>query len=279
MRFGFHVSIAGGFALVGERATALGCETLQLFTSNPRGWQVSELAEADVSAFRADMKTRGIRPLFGHVPYLPNLAAAGATRRRSLAAIEEQLRRCAVLGLDYLVCHIGKALGQSERAALQQVAINVNEILGRVRGNRVLLLLENTAGMGTEVGYRFEQIASVLSEIEQRSRVGVLLDTAHAFAAGYEWRTKFGIDQTLREFDRTIGLARLYGLHLNDSRSGLGSRKDRHWHIGQGEIGQAGFRLIINHPLLRHLPAVLETPRKDERDDQRNLAMVRSLAE
>jgi deoxyribonuclease IV len=277
VRLGFHVSIAGGFAQVKDRALAVGCESIQLFSSNPRGWQVARLDDDDVARFRADMALAGITPVFCHVPYLPNLAAGpGAARKRSVQAIVTQMDRCARLGIDYLVCHVGRALGTAEEKALARVAANVDAVLAKAR-NRVMLLIENTAGMGSEVGYRFDQIAGIIGRIGERSRVGVMLDTAHSFEAGYDWRTKAAVDANLREFDRTIGIARLHGLHLNDSKTEFGSRVDRHWHIGQGRIGKAGFRLLVNHPLLRKLPGIMETPRASAKDDIRNMMVIRSL--
>lgn len=277
MRFGFHISIAGGFARVRERAEHLGCDTLQLFTRSPRGWGSPPLDPEDVARFRKDLRESGLGPVFAHAPYLPNLAAPDpAARKRSLDTIVEELNRCATLGIEFLVIHVGKALGSDEKTALERVAENINRILDRVR-NRVKLLLENTAGMGSEVGYRFEQIAAIIERVEERDRLGVTLDTAHSFEAGYEWRTRAGIDETLREFDRTIGFGRLYLLHLNDSKTARGSRIDRHWHIGKGEIGLNGFREIVNHPLLSHLPGIMETPRTSEKEDRENMRTIRSL--
>lgn len=260
-----------------QRAEAVGCETLQLFTRSPRGWATTRLAEDDVAQFRRDMKEAKLEPVFVHAPYLPNLAATDkALAKRSVEAIVADLERCRVLGVDYLICHVGKAMGDSEPAALRRVAENVNRAF-EAAPNRVKLLLENTAGMGSEVGYRFEQIAEIIGGVEDKDRVGVVLDTAHAFEAGYEWRIRDGINETLRQFDRAIGLGRLYLLHLNDSKTEFGSRVDRHWHIGQGKIGLEGFRLIVNHPLLRHLPGIMETPRTGTADDLKNLKAIRSV--
>jgi deoxyribonuclease-4 len=186
------------------------------------------------------------------------------------------MERCRVLGIDYLVCHVGKAMGESLDKALAQVAAQVNRVLAQAPG-RGKMLLENTAGMGTEVGYRFAQIAAVISRVEQRDRVGVVFDSAHAFEAGYDLRTRVGLDEALREFDRTIGLGRLHLVHLNDSKTELGSRVDRHWHIGKGRIGREGMKGIVNHPLLRNLPAVMETPKKTDADDRMNMRAVRRL--
>jgi len=308
LRFGFHVSIAGGFSRVRERAEKLGCETIQLFCSNPRGWAVAELDREDVARFRKDIRESDVSPVFVHAPYLPNLAATRPDYAdRTVAALVQQLERCRALGIEYLICHVGRAMGASEDEALGQVARQVNRVLGGAwdtirarkpegqspprrnaaqsgtvpgfRGHvpRCKILLENTAGMGTEVGYRFGQMAAIINRVEQRDRVGVVLDTAHAFEAGYDLRTRAGLDAALREFDRTVGLGRLHLVHLNDSKTELGSRVDRHWHIGKGRIGREGMRVIVNHPLLRGLPAVMETPRKTDNDDRRNMRMVRSL--
>lgn len=277
MRFGFHISIAGGFANVRARAVELGCETLQLFTRSPRGWAATKLQEDDITKFKSDMKEADIYPVFAHAPYLPNLAASDSTiRKRSIENIAEELRRCDLLGIEFLVVHVGKALGDDEKTALRRIADNINFILNRV-ANRVKILLENTAGMGSEVGYRFEDIGAIIDRVEQKDRIGVTLDTAHSFEAGYEWRTREGIDQTLRQFDRAIGFGKLYLLHLNDSKTAFGSRVDRHWHIGKGEIGINGFREIVNHPLLKNLPGIMETPRTSTKEDKENMRTIRSL--
>ena len=268
--------MSGGFSKVLERARAVECETMQMFSSNPRGWAVADLDAEDVARFRADMKDSGVSPVFVHAPYLPNPAAAAAYAKRSVKALVTQAERCAALGVHFLILHMGKALGTSEDKALARVAKNVEAVLAAAPEG-VTLLLENTAGMGSETGYRFEQVAAVIGRVKRRERVGVVLDTAHAFEAGYEFRTRAGLDTTLREFDRVVGISRLHLVHLNDSKTDFGSRVDRHWHIGEGKIGKDGMREIVNHPLLRHLPAVMETPRDSVADDLRNLKTTRSL--
>jgi len=270
--------MSGGFSKVLERARAVECETMQMFSSNPRGWGAAMLDAEDVARFRADMRDSGISPIFVHAPYLPNPAAAGADAKRSVKALVTQAGRCAALGVRFLILHVGKALGADEGKALARVAKNIDTVLVAAPES-VTLLLENTAGMGSEVGYRFEQVAAIIGEVKERNRLGVVLDTAHAFAAGYEFRTKAGLDATLREFDRVVGISRLHLVHLNDSKTEFGSRVDRHWHIGEGKIGKEGMREIVNHPLLRNLPAVMETPRDSAADDLRNMRVVRSLVE
>jgi deoxyribonuclease-4 len=169
-------------------------------------------------------------------------------------------------------------MGATEEEGIKRVAEGINEAFRRIK-NKVILLLENTAGMGSEIGYQFSQIKEIIDAVEERERIGVVLDTAHTFEAGYDLRDKEGIDKTLREFDELIGLKRLYCLHLNDSKTDFGSRVDRHWHIGKGKIGLEGFRLIVNHPLLRHLPGIMETPRDDTKLDLMNMKTIRRLVE
>jgi deoxyribonuclease-4 len=276
VRFGFHVSIAGGFGNVLERAREVKCETIQMFSSNPRGWSIAKLDPDDVAKFRADMKDSGISPMFVHAPYLPNLAATGAEGRRVVKALLTQVERCKELGVPFLVCHTGKAMGADETVAISRIVKNVDSILAAAPEG-VMFLLENTAGMGTEVGYRFEHLAAIIGKVKKRERVGVTLDTAHSFEAGYDLRTRAGLDEALREFDRLVGISRLYLLHLNDSKTEFGSRVDRHWHIGEGKIGREGMGQIINHPLLKNMPAVMETPQHTKRLNLMNMKAARSL--
>lgn len=277
MRFGFHISIAGGFSKVVERAKKKGCETIQLFSRNPRGWRYTELDEEDIEKFRRDIKASNIYPVFVHMPYLPNLASPDSDLfKRSVGSLAEDLRRSEYLGALYLITHLGNRLTSSEEEAILRMAKGINQGLKRVK-NQVILLLENTAGQGTEIGYSFSHIGRIIKLIEDKERIGVVLDTAHTFEAGYDFRTEEAVDKTLREFDRAIGIKKLKLLHLNDSKTALGSRSDRHWHIGEGKIGKEGFRNIVNHPLLKGLPGIMETPRKDDRDDFRNMKKIRDL--
>lgn len=277
MRTGLHVSIAGGFDRAVARARELGCETIQLFTRSPRGWQSRDLPGKEAEAFRRAARAAVIGPVFVHAPYLVNLATPErGLAARSVATMAAELERAALLGAVGVVVHPGRAHDEDRDRVLARVADRVARALDKARGNS-LLLLENTAGARGDVGSRFEELAAIIARVEQRDRLGITLDTCHLFAAGYRLRGRAGLDATLREFDRVAGFGRLHLLHLNDSRFGLGSKRDRHWHIGEGEIGLAGFRLLVNHPLLRHLPGILETPRRDDADDRRNLAKLRSL--
>jgi deoxyribonuclease-4 len=279
MRFGFHISIAGGFSKVVERAKARGCETIQFFSRNPRGWKYDPLDKKEVEGFRLSIQSSGLFPAFLHLPYLPNIASQESKfYKRSVDSIATDLERAEQLGAQYLIIHIGHRLESSEDEAIEAVSRGINQAFERVK-NPVILLLENTAGQGTEIGNTFEQIKKIIDGVHEKERMSVCLDTAHSFEAGYDFSKKEGIERTLELFDQTIGLNRLQLLHLNDSKTPLGSRKDRHWHIGEGYIGLEGFRQLVNHPLLRHLPGIMETPRKDTVEDLKNMKVIRSLVE
>jgi deoxyribonuclease-4 len=277
MRFGFHISIAGGFSKVAERANVRGCETIQFFSRNPRGWKYSPLNEKDVKAFRSSIQSSPLFPVFLHMPYLPNIASFKSTfYKQSIQSIATDLQRAELLGAQYLIIHIGHRMESSEDEAIEAISQGIDRAFEMVK-NEVILLMENTAGQGTEIGYQFDQIKKIIEGIHDPQRVGVCLDTAHSYEAGYDLSNKDGIEKTVEAFDQAIGLKRLHLLHLNDSKTPLGSRKDRHWHIGEGYIGVDGFRNLVNHPLLRHLPGIMETPRKDTVEDLKNMEVIRSL--
>lgn len=279
MRFGFQISISGGFSQVVDRAKYLGCETIQIFSGNPRGWKNRPLSLAEAAKFKEEVKKEKINPVFVHMLYLPNVASPREDLYfKSIKSLEEDLVRIEKLGATYLVLHLGSRITFSEARAMRRIAQAINHSLAQVK-NRVMVLLENTAGQGTAIGYSFSQIKELLEGIDNQSRVGVCLDTAHAFEAGYDLSKKEGLEKVIEEFDRLIDLHKLYLLHLNDSKTPLSSRIDRHWHIGEGYIGREGFRRIINHPELCHLPAILETPRKNDEDDLKNISVVRGLVE
>jgi deoxyribonuclease-4 len=279
LRFGFHISIAGGFSKVVERAEVRGCETIQFFSRNPRGWNYEPLNKKEIEAFRVSVKSSNVFPIFLHLPYLPNLACQDSKfYKRSIHSIVTDLDRAERIGAPYLIIHIGHRMESSEDQAIEAVFQGINQAFEKVR-NSVVLLLENTAGQGTEIGYNFKQLRRIIDGVQERKRIGICLDTAHSFEAGYDLSKKEGIDSTLESFDQTIGMERLHLLHLNDSKTPLGSRKDRHWHIGEGHIGLEGFRYLINHPLLKYLPGIMETPRKDTVEDLKNMRVIRSLVE
>jgi deoxyribonuclease-4 len=279
MRFEFHISIAGGFSKIVERALVRGCETIQFFSRNPRGWKYSALNKKEVEEFRLSIRSSPLFPVFLHMPYLPNIASFESKfYKRSIRSIATDLQRAEHLGAQYLIIHIGHRMESSEEEAIEAVSQGIDQAFERVK-NEVILLLENTAGQGTEIGSSFDQIKKIIEGVHDHQRMGVCLDTAHTFEAGYDLSNKDGIDRTLERFDQTIGLKRLHLLHLNDSRTPLGSRKDRHWHIGEGYIGLKGFKNLVNHPLLNHLPGIMETPRKDTVEDLKNMKVIRNLVE
>ena len=277
MRFGFQISIQGGFKKVVPRALELGCKTIQIFSRNPRSWQAKPLDEEDCQLFKKNINQSGISPVFVHTPYLINLASGVRNIFiKSVSAICEDLKRTEKLGAKFLILHVGKAINTSRREAMIQIANALDECFKRVQNN-VILLLENTAGQGHEIGFSFDEIGEIINLVQNKDRIRVCLDTAHAYAAGYDLKNK--LDEVLKEFDRLIGLQKLVLLHLNDSRVPLGSRLDRHWHIGQGEIGFDGFKRLVNHELLKNLPGIMETPRKSVEDDKLNMQTVLSLVE
>ena len=279
MRFGFHISIAGGFSRIVERAEARGCETIQFFSRNPRGWEYSPLNKKEVEAFRSSIQSSDLSPIFLHMPYLPNIASSKSKfYKRSIRSVATDLQRAEHLGAHYLIIHIGHRLETSEDQAIEAVSQGIDQAFEKVK-NGVILLMENTAGQGSEIGHTFDQIKKIIDGVSAHERVGVCLDTAHSFGAGYDLSNKDGIERTLEAFDQTLGLERLHLLHLNDSKTALGSRKDRHWHIGEGQIGREGFRYLVNHPSLNHLPGIMETPRKDTVEDLKNMKVIRSLVD
>lgn len=249
---------------------------MQIFSRNPRGWNYRPLDADEVARFRHGVGENDIRPVFVHMPYLANLASLDQVLfRRSLESLIEDLKRTAQLGAPYLILHAGSAAAADQ--GLARMSEGIDRAFGAVPAeNRVVLLLENTAGSGHELGHEFSQLRMLIDRTEVQDRVGIVLDTAHAFAAGYDLRTAAAVDRCLTEFDRTIGLDRLALVHLNDSKFECGSRRDRHWHIGQGMIGR-GMRHILRHPALQDLPFIMETPRTNLKEDQMNLAEVRRL--
>lgn len=278
MKFGFHISIAGGLSRVPERAEAKNCQTIQLFSRNPRGWKYRDLDLDEAALMRRGLKARRIRPVFLHMPYLANLASPDpALRRLSVASLAEELRRAPLVGARYVVCHIGRKLGSAEKKAIERITKGIDSAFLLV-GDGAGLLLETTAGMGSEIGCTFGQLGRIIGGVAQEKRVGVCLDTAHVFQAGYDISTEQGLGMTLAEFRQEIGLSKLKLLHLNDSRTSLGSRVDRHWHVGKGQIGMEGFRRLLKHSAFMRLPAIMETPRTDDRDDLANMRMVERLS-
>jgi deoxyribonuclease IV len=262
------------------RGREAGCETIQVFTKSNRQWRARPLSDGEVEAFQRNLQATGIGPVVAHDCYLLNLAAPGAPLwKRSIAAFQQELERAGQLGIPYLVTHPGSHGGAGEDEGLSRVAEALNRLHAALPRHRTQVLLETTAGQGTSLGYRFEQLAAILDQVEAADRVGICLDTCHLFAAGYDIRTLKGYRRTMRDLDACLGMARVKAVHLNDSRQGLGSRVDRHEHIGEGRLGLPAFGWILNDLRLRRVPMILETPKDSDAvaTDRRNLARLRRL--
>ncbi|MCS7373652.1 MAG: deoxyribonuclease IV [archaeon GB-1845-036] len=277
MKLGLHISISGTIDKSVDRAYEKGCNTFQIFTRNPRGWRSRELREEEVEAFIEKVKAYGMDPVFGHMPYLPNLASPREdVYKKSVNSLISELNRCWKLKIPYLVTHLGSHLGAGKEEGFRRIINAINFAFSNDKGE-VMLLLENTAGTKNSMGGAFEDIQYIIEHIEHADRVGVCFDTCHAFAAGYDLRTREALEETLKKFDEIIGFEKLKIVHLNDSKGDLGSRIDRHEHIGMGRIGEEGFKQILRSRLVEY-PLILETPIDKRRSDVENLNKVRELA-
>lgn len=278
---GAHMSISGGVDLAPLRGREVGCRTIQLFTKSSNQWRARSLPPDEIDRFRINLQTAAIAPVMAHGAYLINLASTDAAlHQKSMAACLEELERAEALGIPYLVIHPGAHMGAGEEAGLRQVANSLQELLKRTDGYQARVVLETTAGQGTTLGYRFEQIALLLDQIGLAERTGVCLDTCHLFAAGYDIRTPDGYDSVLRLFDQVVGISSIKVIHLNDSKKELGCRVDRHEHIGKGAIGLQAFRCLMTDSRLSGIPMIIETPKDDDfiTADRRNLKTLRDLA-
>jgi deoxyribonuclease IV len=279
--FGAHMSVAGGLHHALEAARDQGCPAVQLFTSNANRWQGRPVSDSEVALFRRTRRACGVRVAVAHDSYLINLASPDdVLYRRSIEALLGEWTRAEQLGLNFLVIHPGAHLGSGEQVGLTRIARALDEVHERVAPGQVRVLLETTAGQGTTLGHRFEHLAAILKEMRAAARVGVCLDTCHVFAAGYSLSPEAEYRTTMRAFDKVLGLEQLRLFHLNDSLKPLGSRVDRHAHIGRGYLGLAPFRLIVNDRRFRTRAMILETAKEegDETDmDAVNLATLRGL--
>ncbi len=275
---GAHMSIAGGLHKAFDRGLQVQCNTIQIFLKNSNRWEAKVLTEEDCILFRKAQRESGISPVLAHDSYLINLASPDpALYRKSLEAFVGEMDRANRLGVPYLVLHPGAHTGEGVAAGIRRIAGALNVALRRVPPP-LTILLENTAGQGSSLGRRFEELAAILDRIEEKDRVGFCLDTCHAFAAGYDMRTEDGYSRTLRDFDRLIGIEKIRAFHVNDSKKDLGSRVDRHCHIGEGLLGLSAFRLLVNDARFAAIPKILETPKGEgSREDRRNLATLRRL--
>ena len=276
-RIGFHAPITGGLhnALVIAKET--GCNTVQLFSRNPRGWMAKPLTKESIDLFRKTRRETKISPVMIHCNYLVNLAAADeAMLEKSRASFREEIERALLLGVDYLVVHPGSARGACETDGIAKCAESLKLSCKGLKLGRFRILLENTAGQGNCIGHRFEHLREIM-DLSQKLPLGVCFDTAHAFTAGYDIREPDGLEATIESLDRSVGTKNVRAIHFNDSRAPYNSRVDRHWHIGEGHIGSDALRRVARHPKLAHAAFILETPYDDPRADLKNLETLRSF--
>jgi deoxyribonuclease-4 len=276
---GVHMSIGGGIHLAIERSRSINCTAMQIFVKNNMQWFARPLAPEEIKAFLDHAQRKELHSAFAHANYLINLAATNPQfHANSLRALSEELVRADQLELPFLVMHPGAHLGAGEDAGLEKIVASLDAIWAVIPKVKTKIALETTAGQGSCLGARFEHLAAIIENVREPERLCVCLDTAHVFAAGYDIESEAGIKKTFREFDRVIGLNRLAALHLNDSKTALGSRVDRHEHIGKGRIGLDAFRFIMRDRRFRKIPKVLETPKsKDLAEDVENLKTLRGL--
>ena len=281
MKIGCHVSIAGGIDNSVKRAEELGCSTMQIFSKNASTWREKILKRDEVESFRGNLKNSNINPVFIHTSYLINLASpSDELYFKSINAFIEEMKRADILLTEpFLITHPGAHTGAGEEYGIERIIRALNIILEKSAdlSLKTMVLLEDTAGSGTHLGYTFGQLKRMMEGAKDRKRIGICFDTCHAFAAGYDLSHQEGIEQTLEELEKYIGLDKLKVIHLNDSKFPLSSRKDRHMHLGKGYIGLEGFKVLVNHKYLKDLPFILETPKHDEKDDINNINLVKSL--
>ena len=279
MKIGCHVSISGSIDKSVDNAVERSCSAFQIFTRSPRSWQAKDFSDVDVKNFKEKLRDSKIDRFAttAHMPYLPNLSSpAKDLHEKSVNTLVKEVQRCGILGLPYLVAHLGSHLGTGEEKAIKRL-VNAFSKAGAVK-NDVVILLENTAGQKNSVGSDFEQLASIFSQIKPAKKFGVCFDTCHGFAAGYDMRTESTVKKTLKKFDDAIGIEHLKIVHLNDSKGELGCKVDRHYHIGLGHIGVQGLRAVVKFMNKKEIPMILETPIDDKRDDFGNIKKAKQFA-
>lgn len=276
---GAHMSIAGGVDKALLEGKRVDCDVIQIFTKSSRQWAFQPYSEEEIQAFKQNQKETGIVTVIAHDSYLLNLGSPDESlRKKSIRAFIEEMERCETLAIPYLIAHPGAHLGAGEDVGIKTIGHSLDEVHTSCRGYKVKVALEITAGQGSNIGYRFEQIRNMIESTKENDRLRVCFDTEHAFAAGYDIKTKDGYEQTFGEFDETIGLKLLVAFHLNDSKKEFHSKVDRHEHIGKGHIGVEAFRMLVNDPRFWGIPMCLETPKgRDLKEDKENLALLKSL--
>jgi deoxyribonuclease IV len=279
MKFGAHMSTSGGVWKALQRGRGIQCEVIQIFVKNNMQWAGKPYSTTDLALYANEMAANSLACVFGHTGYLINLGGVALDNRdRSVKSLIQEVQLAAQLGLPFLVLHPGAHLGAGEAAGLKQIIAGLDEVFAATKQSPVRIALENTAGQGTCLGHKIEHLAAVFDGVKQPERLGLCLDTAHFYAAGYDIRTPKGWKAAIRQVASLIGLKQILAFHLNDSKTDLGSRVDRHEHIGKGKIGKAAFRHIVNDARFKHHPGCLETHKSEDlHEDVQNLAMLRSL--
>jgi deoxyribonuclease-4 len=278
MLIGYHVSISGSIDYAVDRALSIGCTTFQIFTTNPRGWAQKKLKKEEIEKFILKRKQSGFHYVFSHMPYLPNLASPKSDiHQKSVKALIEEVKRCEQLEIPFIVTHLGSHLGKGKEIGLSNIINALNQVFNNITGS-VKILLENTSGSGNSVGSDLEDLKRIIDGVEDKGRIGLCLDTCHAFAAGYDLRSTKGVIETMGKIKKLIGLNKLNLIHLNDSKGKLGSKLDRHQHIGLGEIGIDGFQNLFSYIKTKY-PIILETPIDEIRTDYQNLSIAKTIME
>lgn len=279
MKFGAHMSTGGGVWKALQRGAEINCEIVQLFVKNNMQWFGKPYAPNDLALYANEFAAQKLHAVFGHAGYLINLGAAPSPNRdNSIKSLVQEINFATDLGVPFLVLHPGAHLGAGEDQGIKQIVAGLNEVFRATKDSPVRIALENTAGQGSCLGNRIAHLGAIFDQVDQPKRLGVCLDTAHFFAAGYDIRTPKGWDAAIKEVDDLVGVKQVLAFHLNDSKTDLNSRVDRHEHIGKGKIGREAFRHIVNDPRFKNHSGCLETPKsKDLHEDVENLAVLRSL--
>jgi deoxyribonuclease-4 len=278
LKIGCHVSIAGKIYEAASRAKALGCNTMQIFARNPRQWRKDGLTKEDIKTFKEKVKENKIDPVVVHIPYILNLASAKTSFHKiTIREFTQDLIEADTLGADFLVTHMGSCKGTTEKLGLLKIIKALKKILKTAAPKKTQVLLENTSGSGNWLGYKFSHQKFIMEKMDWPDNLGLCLDTAHCYAAGYDISKIEGLSALILEIDEEVGLKYLKVIHLNDTKEKLGSLKDRHADIGKGNIGIAGFNFILHHKALRNLPFILETPKETDEDDIKNLNLVKKI--
>jgi len=279
MQIGCHVSIAGSIDKAVDNAVKRECSAFQIFTRNPRGWHAKDLTKEDISNFKSKLKASKIDRLATctHMPYLPNLASPKDEGfQKSVKILGDEIKRCAQLGIPYLVTHLGSHLGTGDEAGIKRLVEGLTQAIHPKYD--VMILLENTAGQKNSVGSEFKQLGEIFNQLKPAKKFGICFDTCHAFVSGYDMRTEEKVKETFEEFDKHVGIENLKILHLNDARGEIGCNLDRHYHLGLGGIGEKGIAAVVKFANKKKIPIILETPIDDDRDDFENIRKAKEFA-